>query len=46
MKYISLLIILLIAVSCENAKELQPNVGAWKAELDLGSGNILPFLLE
>ena len=46
MKYISLLIILSIAVSCENAKDLQPNDGAWKAGLDLGSGNILPFLLE
>ena len=46
MKYITLFITLLVAVSCENTTNLKPSEGSWRATLDLGKGNTLPFLLE
>ncbi len=46
MKYITLLFIVFIAVSCENAKDLKPSEGSWRATLDLGNDNTLPFLME
>jgi len=46
MKYIFLIFAISIAVSCENATDLKPSEGTWKAKLDLGKGNTLPFLLD
>ncbi len=46
MKYIAFLFILFIAVSCNNTTVIKPDAGIWKATLDLGKGNSLPFLLD
>ncbi|EDM43519.1 Redoxin domain protein [unidentified eubacterium SCB49] len=46
MKYLAPVIIVLLMVSCQKNTDLKPNEGKWRATLDLGDGNILPFLLD
>ncbi len=46
MKYIVLLLTIVVAVSCQNATDLRPSTGNWRATLDLGNGNTLPFLVD
>ncbi len=46
MKYIAFLFTLFIAVSCQNTTDIKPSAGIWRATLDLGKGNSLPFLLD